>query len=288
MHGISQDRFIARLTAVLGHPSDRSPRAKQLFGEPAGPDLYKRLDQIRQRDAGQQRQLLERLIEVAQPLNLQVTLQPDLPAAASAIVRLVQNHESEWGPEKSVVAWRHPLVAGLNLEPALAAIGVPLAYSELACDGPSPKEIREAIRDEILHALVGITAAEFCLADTATLVFRTRPGQARSVAIAPCIHVALIRQDQLIWDLGELFTLICSESGDRRPTLTNYMALTSGVSASRDIEGVPVSPASGPGQVHVFVLPLQGVPEYWSAGVMKKTSNLYPLLQHSSTPASTF
>ena len=27
----------------------------------------------------------------------------------------MQKHESEWGPEKSVVAWRHPLVAGLNL-----------------------------------------------------------------------------------------------------------------------------------------------------------------------------
>jgi L-lactate dehydrogenase complex protein LldG len=254
MHGISQDRFIAKLSAALGHPSDRRRRAEQLFGEATGPDLRKRLDLIRQRDAGQQQQLLERLIEVAQPLNLQVTLQPNLSAAASAIVGLVRNHESEWGPEKSVVAWRHLLVAGLDLEPALAAIGVPLAYSELACDGPSPEQARAAIRDKILHALIGITAAEFCLADTATLVFRTRPGQARSVAIAPCIHVALICRDQLIWDLGELYTLICSESADPRQTLTNYMALTSGVSASRDIEGVPVSPASGPGQVHIFVL----------------------------------
>jgi L-lactate dehydrogenase complex protein LldG len=254
MLGTSQDRFIAKLTAALGHASDRSRRAEQLFGQSAGPDLRKRLDQIRQRDAAQQRQLLERLIEVAQPLNLQVVLQPNLSAAASAIVRLVQNHETEWGRQKSVVAWRHPLVAGLDLEPALAAIGVPLAYSELGCDGRSPAQAREALRDEILHALVGITAAEFCLADTATLVFRTRPGQARSVAIAPSIHVALIGQDQLIWDLGELYTLIYSESGDLRQALTNYMALTSGVSASRDIEGVPVSPASGPGQVHIFVL----------------------------------
>jgi len=254
MLGTSQDRFIAKLTAALGHPSDRSRRAEQLFGQPAGPDLRERLDRIRQRDAGEQRQLLKRLIEVAQPLNLQVTLQPSLSAASPAIVRLVQDYVAEWGREKSVVAWRHPLVEGLNLEPALAAIGVSLAYSELACDGPSSEEAREVIRDKIIHAVVGITAAEFCLADTATLVFRTRPGQARSVAIAPAIHVALICLDQLIWDLGELYTLIYSESGDLRQTLTNYMALTSGVSASRDIEGVPVSPASGPGEVHIFVL----------------------------------
>ena len=254
MLGTSQDRFIAKLTAALGHPSDRSRRAKQLFGQPVSPDFRKRLERIGQRDAGQQRQLLERLLEVAQPLNLQVTLQPNLSAAAAAIVRLVQNHEAEWGREKSVVAWRHPLVAGLHLEPLLGAIGVSLAYSELACDGASLEEAREAIRDEISHALVGITAAEFCLADTATVVFRTRPGQARSVGIAPSIHVALIGLDQLIWDLAELYALIYAESGDLRQALTNYMALTSGVSASRDIEGVPVSPASGPGQVHIFVL----------------------------------
>ena len=66
----------------------------------------------------------------------------------------------------------------------------------------------ENLRWRIIDSYIGITSADFCLADTATLVMRTRPDQPRSVSLVPSIHVAVIEQSRIIADLKELYTLL--------------------------------------------------------------------------------
>ena len=57
---------------------------------------------------------------MAKPINLNVRVLKDDQSATAAIADLVRNKAPEWGDQKSVVAWKHPLIDGLYLAEALA------------------------------------------------------------------------------------------------------------------------------------------------------------------------
>ncbi len=95
------------------------------------------------------------------------------------------------------------------------------------------------------------------MADTATLVMRTRPGQARAVSLLPSIHVAVIGLDQIIADLKELYALLKWDPQERQEGLTNCMTFISGPSKTADIEATMVHGAHGPREVLVYVITAQ-------------------------------
>ena len=113
---------------------------------------------------------------------------------------------------------------------------------------------REEIRRNINASYIGVTSADFALADTATLVMRTRPGQPRSMAIVPSIHLAVIRQEQILADLQELYALLRWDEKEWESGLGNYMSFISGPSKTADIEASMVHGAHGPREVHIFVV----------------------------------
>ncbi len=88
--------------------------------------------------------------------------------------RLVRAKDPEWGDKKSVVAWQHPLIESLNLPAALSEQEVPVFFTDLQ------ETDAESLRRRIIDSYIGITAADFCMADTATLVMRTRAGARRA------------------------------------------------------------------------------------------------------------
>jgi L-lactate dehydrogenase complex protein LldG len=95
---------------------------------------------------------------------------------------------------------------------------------------------------------------DFCLAENATLVLKTRPSQARAVSLVPSIHVAVIRLDQLLSNLGELNAALMRDPGQRPEGLTNCMTLITGPSKTADIELVMVHGAHGPRELHIYVI----------------------------------
>jgi L-lactate dehydrogenase complex protein LldG len=147
-----------------------------------------------------------------------------------------------------VVAWDHPLVERLDLPTALSEQNVPLFVSE------SRAFADEDIRQQVIDAYIGVTAADFCMADTATLVMRTRPGQVRTVSLVPAIHMAVITLDQIIADLKELYALLRWDPHERREGLTNCLTFISGPSKTADIEATMVHGAHGPREVYLFVI----------------------------------
>jgi L-lactate dehydrogenase complex protein LldG len=106
----------------------------------------------------------------------------------------------------------------------------------------------------MIESFIGLTSADFCMADTATLVLRNRPGQPRSVALVPSIHVAVIALDQILADMKELFALLRWDERFRAEGLSNYMSFISGPSKTADIEATMVHGAHGPREVHLFVI----------------------------------
>jgi L-lactate dehydrogenase complex protein LldG len=215
------------------------------------------LDRIKHRPAADRQQLVDRLMEMAAPINLMVTVLKDRAAASAAIADLVQNKAPEWGDQKKIAMWRHPLLESLNLADALAAQSVPLYVGEFedsVADKVSARTERERLRKNVIDAYIGITSADFCMAETATLVMRTRPGQARSVSLVPSIHVAVITIDQIIADLKELYALLQWDPNTQKEGLTNCMTFISGPSKTADVEATMVHGAHGPREVYVYVI----------------------------------
>ncbi|MFZ0612289.1 MAG: LUD domain-containing protein, partial [Desulfobacterales bacterium] len=199
--------------------------------------------------------LLDRLIERAAITGMTVTPCRGVTAAARAMAALIRQESGDRGEAAGPVAWRHPLIDRLMLEPALAVLMPPAHPQQNGGENNGLAEApRRRVRQQTAAAPVGIISAEWCLADTATLVSRTRPGCDRSIAVVPPVTVAVVPLDHLVADLKELYALLRCETPASVPRLTNYMSLISGPSTTRDIESIPVTGAHGPRAVTVLVL----------------------------------
>ena len=248
MENNRQTEFIRKITKALGRPAPDPDFKKDLIADKMSDETRAVLTQIKERTAAERQKLLDTLIEAAVPINLKVTAFQDDHLVATAIVDLVREKAPEWGDKKSVAAWKHPLIESLNLPEAFAEQGVPVFFADLQ------KTDAQNLRRRIIDSYIGITSADFCLADTATLVMRTRPGQARSVSLVPSIHVAVIELSQVIANLKELYALLKWDPQQGKEGLTNCMSLVSGPSKTADIEATMVHGAHGPREVYLFVI----------------------------------
>ncbi|MGD9042374.1 MAG: lactate utilization protein [Desulfobacterales bacterium] len=245
---MDQKKFINRIRMALGNPAAASQRIADVFKNEQSDEIRAILERLKNRSPGEREKLLTAFRQAAEPINLQVTSCEGINTVTAAIVDLVRDKDPEWGHKKSVVAWQHPLIENLNLPAALSELDVDVFFT----DSQEPEE--ENLRRHVTDSYIGITTADFCMADTATLVMRTRAGQARSVSLLPAIHIAVVELNQIIADLKELYVLLKWDPQMKVEGLTNCMTFISGPSKTADIEATMVHGAHGPREVHVFVI----------------------------------
>ena len=253
----TQRRFISRIRQSLGRPEEVCSQPPDLFPDVPDPESRLILENIENRKREDRMGLLETLIREAAPLNLNVIPVEDSVAAAKSIEKLVLEKEPEWGGEKRVVAWKHPLIQGMRLDERLSPLGIPVHVTDSVGGENDPSTLklkRGNIREQVIASFIGVTAADYCVASTATLVMKTRPGQARSVSLVPSIHVAVIGLHQIVADLKEFYTLLKWDPAEREEGLTTCMTLISGPSKTGDIELVMVHGAHGPRELYLYVM----------------------------------
>ena len=257
MDNLKQEAFISKIRSALGKSANDMPGEKDLCTSRFTDETRDILNRIKNRSDTERQQLLDRFIEMAAPIKLNVIVLKDEDAATAAITDLIKNKDPEWGDQKSIVAWRHPLIEGLNLPEALADQNVPVHVAEFEnfeSEVIPPDKEREQLRQHVIDSYIGITSADFAMADTASLVMRTRPGQARSISLVPSIHIGVIYLDQIIWDLKELYALLSFDPEVCKEGLTNCMTFISGPSKTADVEATMVHGAHGPREVYVYVI----------------------------------
>ncbi len=66
---------------------------------------------------------------------------------------------------------------------------------------------RDALRDACAAADIGITSADYALAETGTLVMLSSRQEARLISLLPPVHVAIVPRSRILANLDEL--LIC-------------------------------------------------------------------------------
>ena len=249
MNDFRENRFLDRVRTALGKggPGRDLPAP---WPQGTAPSVVETVERRTEKDY---QALLERLRTEAGPINLKVISAKGPAEAAASIADLVREKRPEWGSEKQVAAWDHPLIRRLALAEALAEQQVPV-YTVRPVDPDRADVQRAAIRRRVIASYIGVTAADFCVVDSATLVMKTRPGQARSVSLVPSIHVAVIEQHQLIANLTELYALLRHRPEHRAEGLTNCMTFISGPSKTADIEAMLVHGAHGPREVVIYVI----------------------------------
>jgi L-lactate utilization protein LutC len=108
---------------------------------------------------------------------------------------------------------------------------------------------REELRELCATADIGITSADYALADTGTLVMLSSPQEARMISLLPPAHIAVVPRGRILTGLDELFSLIPNPA-DR----TSSMVLITGPSRTADIEQILVRGVHGPGVLSVVVV----------------------------------
>jgi L-lactate dehydrogenase complex protein LldG len=98
---------------------------------------------------------------------------------------------------------------------------------------------------------LGLTAVDFALADTGSLVLMAAEGHDPLISLLPPIHVALLKEDQILESIDVLLDRI-RDSGYFQ-SRTFY--LISGPSRTGDIELTMSLGVHGPKEVHIILLP---------------------------------
>ena len=108
---------------------------------------------------------------------------------------------------------------------------------------------REELRELCATVDVGITSADYALADTGTLVLLSSPREARMISLLPPAHIAVVPRARILTGLDELFALLPNPA-----ETTSSMVLITGPSRTADIEQILVRGVHGPGVLSVVVV----------------------------------
>jgi L-lactate dehydrogenase complex protein LldG len=157
----------------------------------------------------------------------------------------------------SVVLSRNPLLAELNLELWLRASGQAISVWPIAggrdSAGAGDASLR-AFADATLASSVGITGVEFALAETGSLVVTSWTEGAQLVSLAPPVHVALYRRDQLVASLDEVLERLAVVSHPGQALPDRSVVFITGTSRTADIEQILIRGVHGPGELHAILV----------------------------------
>ncbi len=107
----------------------------------------------------------------------------------------------------------------------------------------------EELRAACESAGLGITSADYALADTGSLVMLSSRQEARMISLLPPVHLAVVPRERILTGLDELFGVLPDPAA-----LTSSMLLITGPSRTADIEQILVRGVHGPGEIHVVVV----------------------------------
>jgi len=107
---------------------------------------------------------------------------------------------------------------------------------------------REELRNLCATVDVGITSADYALADTGTLVMIASPQEQRLISLLPPAHIAIVPRDRILTGLDELFTLVPLPAEG-----SSSLVLITGPSRTADIEQILVRGVHGPGVITVVI-----------------------------------
>lgn len=128
----------------------------------------------------------------------------------------------------------------------LEALGVDESLEEAGTEVVLWRDL-EDFREAAASADIGITTAEWAIAETGSLMLSGGPGKGRSVTLLPPIHVAVIPVDRVLGTVPEAI-------GKYSDAVPANLCFHTGPSRTGDIEMTLAIGVHGPGEVHVLLV----------------------------------
>jgi len=112
---------------------------------------------------------------------------------------------------------------------------------------------REEVVAHLARCEVGVTAADYAIAESGTLVLSSHESHALLVSLLPPIHIAVLRPRQISLSLAEVIAQMKTEQmGGMEPCQT--ATFITGPSRTGDIELTLSVGVHGPKEIHVIIL----------------------------------
>lgn len=115
------------------------------------------------------------------------------------------------------------------------------------------RQITSNDRNDIAEAGIGITGADYAIADTGTLVLLTDENKPRAVSLLPPVHLAIVRKLDMVSDIRELFIILKQEL-DASHGVPSCMTFITGPSRTADIELNLTLGVHGPKELYVIII----------------------------------
>ena len=242
MPGTDKAEFLRSVRDALGR-REGPPTEPYHWLEESLTDLEARALELEARLRENRPELLDRLSDMAGRGGWNMHRVSGVEAALGCVDSLVE----ELGATR-VVRSGQPVFDDVQVDTALRWRGV-----EVTAVVKGEEARREQLREEMRHADAGITGTDYALAETGSLVILPRRGLSRLVSLVPPVHIALVRPEEVLESLHDLFLLRRLEH-KRGGDVGSYLNFITGPSRTADIEMTIVQGVHGPRAVHMVLI----------------------------------
>ena len=241
--GTRKDQFLQAVRQGLGRqvgpPDPPYPRLADGL-----PELESQAEVARARITEALGSLLDQFAEVAALRGWNVTRATGPEEAIGYIGSLLRSLGTE-----RVVRSDQPVFDRLPLDEPLRALGMNIGIAS-----SDESNSRPAVREEIIAACMGITGADYAVAETGSVVIVPRRGLSRLVSLVPPVHVAVVTPQDVVGTLDDLFLLRRLAYYNGTGDMGSYLNFITGPSRTADIEQTLVVGVHGPREVHLVLL----------------------------------
>jgi len=232
----AREEILGKISRAL--KSDANSEAPNASGARLSSDDAALALEIRSRCERDRARLIEQFESELLKIGVRVCRAATTDSAAQYIERTALERKA-----KTIIAAHAEVVESLGLQKRLDTNGI----------GYVSEGTEAEFRQIAIAAGIGISGVDYGLADTGTLVLLARKGQARAISLVPPVHIAIVKPDQIVAGLDDLFQLLRSEKGVS--DLGSAVTFITGPSRTADIELTLVVGVHGPQELHVVIVP---------------------------------
>ena len=245
--GIPSADFLATVRDALGREDGPPAEPYAVLSDDLA-TLESRALEVRERITGELPGLMTQMADTAGLRGWNVSRCAGVEDALDYVVSLARRLGAA-----SVARSEQGVFDALPVDVALAGVGAlcwPAVYGGA--------DEREAVRRRLLESAMGITGADYAIAETGSVVVLPRRGLSRLVSVVPPVHVAVVRPQDVVSTLDDLFALRRLEfyrtGGPNGGDMGSYLNFITGPSRTADIEQTIVVGVHGPKEVHLVLL----------------------------------
>jgi len=166
--------------------------------------------------------------------------------AALAEIRTILQQQAA----AQIIAWDRSEIGLPGLDELLDELGVRVLDGQIAERG----EQRLAYLQALEPAPICISGADAAIAESGTLLLRSRPGRGRLASLLAPTHIAVLRRAQIVRGLGVALAQLQERHGPDIFADSSNLTLITGPSRTGDIEQTLTLGVHGPREIHVVLI----------------------------------